>query len=634
MENKKINDIHVLLEPKVIALLFQTITDYVKHSSIKLPSTIKVYKERLYTDNKKMLSNQNNGKISAALMGTIVDYLTRIMVCHDLSAFDFLLTDLKEYPEFEDRGEKYLQFYIRKLKNVFKDRKIDDLSCDEAEIIVRLSVYESWFRSGVAPRDFLPSVNYDALENIKIMLHRSQNFFEICEYPKLNAYHSQFGGQLGIVSPISYLGKNISDLKTWIFGDGDYLLSDCIVDFKVSGKKNMMSSWKKQLLVYYLGLDEAELMKNNIRKYDIKYLAVFNPRDDVVYKINLSDISNRQMTRLYQQFISDIESYTHEAQNLVNKLLIGINTRDIATAEQAKRFTNPFLKYSDGIHTIAKYEYQRYCTSTIQTESDVKCNFPGTLYLIKRKGYYAFFVKSHSGLSLLNKGQRQAVEHDLQYYYDNIIDYTETTKKAFGGYQSALNEISREVKAFGGSGKNHGSIVNIDFFNHIYLDPLTHEIKVYYAEDILNRRVFPSVQKLLMTPSTDDFVYDHEKQRFIHHNEMLLNYEKNKAQGDLKLLDITSTLNLPNQGKEIYSLIVKDDDKNDSYYEIGYNEDMYGKSRIMLKIQSLLKYNTVFYWNDSVLYSQTLQKLRSQDNTEMSFKQMTAPIEDTVKQDE
>lgn len=630
MENKKIDNIQVLLEPKIIGLLFQNVTKYVKHSSIKLPYKLKVHKLRLYTDEKGMLPRNVEGKIKSSLMGTIIDYLTRIVICHDLNAFDFLLTDLQEYPEFDDYDLKYLQFYIHKLKDVFINKKIDELSYDDVDIIVRLSKYEEFYRSGIKSVEFLPSVNFDALDHVKIMLHRSENFFNKYGYPRMLAYHSHFGGQKGITSPLSYLGKNISDLRTLIYGDGDYLLSDGIIDFKVSGYTNMRSSWKKQLLTYYLGLEESDLKQNKMLKNEIEYLAIFNPRDDMVYKIDLSDISHKQIIKFYQQFTSDIDKYTHEAQNLVRKMFVDINTRDIATAAQAKRFVNPFLKYNDGIHEIDRYEYQRYCTSIIDADSDVTCNFPGTLYLIKREGYYAVFVKSKSSLSLLNKGARKKVDHDLQYYYDNIVKYATIIRTAFRGYQEALNELSREIKAFGGKGKNHGSIVDIDFFNHIYLDPLTHEIKIYNAPDTFSRTVYPSVKKLLMTSSTDGFVYDDEKQRFIHHDEMLINYKKSQAKGELKLLDVTPRLNLPSGSERMLAIIENNTDNEElSYYEEGYDDVMYIRSRIMLKLQSLLKYNIVFYWNDDILRSPAFNNLQSQnDTTGISFKQMVAPIED------
>ena len=38
-------------------------------------------------------------------------------------------------------------------------------------------------------------------------------------------------------------------------------------------------------------------------------------------------------------------------------------------------------------------------------------------------------------------------------------------------YNLALKELSNAIKKIGGTGTIHGSIVDIDFYNHVYLDP-------------------------------------------------------------------------------------------------------------------------------------------------------------------
>ena len=51
-----------------------------------------------------------------------------------------------------------------------------------------------------------------------------------------------------------------------------------------------------------------------------------------------------------------------------------------------------------------------------------------------------------------------------------MVAYSTMVKEAFSGYQRAIRLVGDEVKRVGGWGSVHGCIVDIDFFNHVYLD--------------------------------------------------------------------------------------------------------------------------------------------------------------------
>ena len=53
------------------------------------------------------------------------------------------------------------------------------------------------------------------------------------------------------------------------------------------------------------------------------------------------------------------------------------------------------------------------------------------------------------------------------------------------------------VKQIGGIGTIHGSIVDIDFYNHIYVNPFDLSITGYWASDITNKIIYPSIPALL-----------------------------------------------------------------------------------------------------------------------------------------
>ena len=78
-----------------------------------------------------------------------------------------------------------------------------------------------------------------------------------------------------------------------------------------------------------------------------------------------------------------------------------------------------------------------------------------------------------------------------------MVDYARVVRDAFTSYMNALQTISCEVRSIGGYGTVHGCIVDIDLFAHIYLDPLTGDLRYYYAEDVSSRHEYARLESLL-----------------------------------------------------------------------------------------------------------------------------------------
>lgn len=161
-----------------------------------------------------------------------------------------------------------------------------------------------------------------------------------------------------------------------------------------------------------------------------------------------------------------------------------------------KLWYDPFEKYTDGIHIINSEEYKEFNLGRgIMCDG---CKYDGTLYMIKRSGMYMFLLETSRSLCLMAGGRRKKLAvRDVHYYFDNIDIYSEEIKTMIKPYQTALQQISKEVKLIGGSGIIHGCIVDIDFFNHIYLNPFDGKITSYFAYDISSRQPFDSIQNHL-----------------------------------------------------------------------------------------------------------------------------------------
>ena len=197
--------------------------------------------------------------INPALVGMAVDYLTRFTMGSPAKwAFKISLMGA------DIIGEGAL---ARKLLS--KVKGLDDKSITSA---VMLTGFDVCYRS--SPLHYMPvdeiGPDRSTIENIRTMVNRSLSFWR------------KYGPIVkdGFVFPGGY--TDIVDA-----GDGDFLTKDTLWDFKVA-KGNPTKNHTLQLLMYYImGLhsESRDLFK------DIKRLGIFNPRQNKVYLLNISDIS-------------------------------------------------------------------------------------------------------------------------------------------------------------------------------------------------------------------------------------------------------------------------------------------------------------------------------------------------------
>lgn len=240
-----------------------------------------------------------------------------------------------------------------------------------------------------------------------------------------------------------------------------------------------------------------------------------------------------------------------------------------------EQYYDPFEAWADGIYQITPQQYMDFNAGRgIQMEYFRQ---QGDIYALKQKGIYMFMLQYGLDLYLLRGGQKLNVFHELEYYAANLEKYVEKIQMAFRPYRNALDKIAAEVKRFGGSGYVHGSIVDIDFYNHIYLDPFDGYLMPYFAFDVAGRREFRSVQELLESSPLPALGSDGKP--------LLSAYTK--------LLDAG--------GVSILAPTVKEDALAVVPTEVLDEKDIYSPSRVMKSIQYLLDKGVVRVWNDAVL---------------------------------
>lgn len=156
-----------------------------------------------------------------------------------------------------------------------------------------------------------------------------------------------------------------------------------------------------------------------------------------------------------------------------------------------------FGDYKDGIYEITSQEYQNfYRGKNLYITFNRQVN---VLYMLKKNDYYCFIHKAKSGsLSILNGGALKKLDvKDIKYYYDNMDTMIAAIKIPLEKITAYQERIANEIKRIGGDGRIHGSIIDIDFFNHIYVNPLDKTVTSYHASDIINKLVYPNLPELL-----------------------------------------------------------------------------------------------------------------------------------------
>lgn len=237
-----------------------------------------------------------------------------------------------------------------------------------------------------------------------------------------------------------------------------------------------------------------------------------------------------------------------------------------------------FQDYSDGIYEITREQYKLFYYG-ICNGIEFNRKFE-KLFMLKRNGTYCFLIKFNNSndLKLLDGGNYKNVgKHDLNYFYENLVNYSNSVKLFLESYENFQKQISNEIKKIGGSGHIHGSIIDIDFYNHLYINPLDATITPYFAYSIVDKYVYTNLISLLKS----------------HNKELYGNY--------VKLLE-----NERNNNLVVLNHNLRESNKKTFVPET----DMYKISRILKGFQYTTKNNIVRLWNDTIVSNSTKESGR------------------------
>lgn len=234
--------------------------------------------------------------ISPSEVGTIVDYLTRYVVLADEHAFD--VANIKAREDFQSHVAAINQ--VKKLfdeenklaKMVANLSDVKDLPDDAVVLATDICAWEAAYRSDkyIAPRTYPDKLT---INHVRLMINRVEQFFEEYGWPTKDAFIAHT--------------KN-----SCLVGDGDYLLSDTLVDLKVSTSPKMRMYWVRQLLLYY-----ALGFYNHVNNEQVDWLMIFNARNNTVYYVDVTSIDKSVIKFVYET----AENYSKIAEMKIKQIL-------------------------------------------------------------------------------------------------------------------------------------------------------------------------------------------------------------------------------------------------------------------------------------------------------------------------
>ena len=222
-----------------------------------------------YRDNFSLNSREN---IPANYVGLAVDYLTRFRLTDDVQeAFDISILGAKIL--FHNYGMNKEFMYCLEL--------LESVKAGDIFAAVQLTTYDDVYRAGIID---IPRLSPDAatIENIEIMVNRGVSFLKNSS-SEIKTGLTFEGGYTDIV----------------VNGDCDYVTDNSLIDFKVL-RGNVTKNHTLQILMYYL-LGLNSIHTSEFQK--IKWLALFNPRKNVVYYIHVRRISEAVINEVLREVI-------------------------------------------------------------------------------------------------------------------------------------------------------------------------------------------------------------------------------------------------------------------------------------------------------------------------------------------
>ncbi len=192
---------------------------------------------------------------------------------------------------------------------------------------------------------------------------------------------------------------------------------------------------------------------------------------------------------------------------------------------------NPYGALNDGLYktTVEEYlQFYRYLGEPIGEGKLLykRCeNGDADFFVVKRRGYYGFFILSAKGISIVNGGMTKRItgSTDIGWICENFDIVVARYLELLLPLRMLQEEISKELKELGFYGNIHGLVVDIDFYHHIAVNPLDGSMKYYYSSIWGQKMSLNSFDEAIKSLELNKSLYDKRDYELIREK-----YDENK----------------------------------------------------------------------------------------------------------
>ena len=248
---------------------------------------------------------------------------------------------------------------------------------------------------------------------------------------------------------------------------------------------------------------------------------------------------------------------------------------------------NPFDKYGDGYFKIRPSEYYDYnwymkeCISGIKPIIKTLELCSGKLYLVRKNEISGFFIVSDNATYICAGGNVRRIKPTLRIdeINENFEKMVNIYFKSLSPYRKFQENISKNIQQIGGNGRIHGCIIDIDFFNHIMVNPLDGEITYYYSPYLGLIKRYDNLLELLES-------------------------ENHELAENLKAIENDSFNQIVKQEKDSDKLMTNNNENINDFYYFRPKDTVYAISNRLNQLQRLFDKKILRAWDTDLLNGQ------------------------------
>lgn len=251
---------------------------------------------------------------------------------------------------------------------------------------------------------------------------------------------------------------------------------------------------------------------------------------------------------------------------------------------------NPYDGLSDGLYqtSIPDYmQFNRYIGEKVEKGILLyqRCqNGKANLFVLKRKGYYGFFLitlkgdSKSKGISIVNGGMTKKITNstDMVWICENFDVVLSKYLQLLMPLRKVQEELSKELKELGLDGTIHGSIVDINRFHHIMINTSEGSMAFYHSPFFGLAKRLDSFEEVIKS-------LEQNKKWFDRYNCDLIQkkFEENAKNREYLLGLLSNNYMLEIEKNEIEEIPEKE------YQNVSRREGGYGISRKISPLQRL-----------------------------------------------